>query len=205
MLLPHDRPGSLCEALDRLLDTGVVVVGDAKLSVANVDLIYLRLQLVLASVDSLGDTHASDGMASPLLPAYQSEPVNRKTEDKARKYLPEKGSATLPADEMKQAEGPAKGEPVSSHLSEGQRAKRDSSRPDNGLMQLALTLIKLLHELLEKQAVRRMERGSLTDDETERLGCALMQQAEELQKLCTEFGIDDKDLNLDLGPLGKLR
>jgi hypothetical protein len=64
--------------------------------------------------------------------------------------------------------------------------------------------LKLLHELLEKQALRRMESGDLRDDEIERLGVTLMQQAQEIEKMRKSFGLEEEDLNLDLGPLGKL-
>ena len=84
------------------------------------------------------------------------------------------------------------------------RLALDEGKLKNGLGQLVLTLVKLLHELLEKQAIRRMEGGSLSDDETERLGTALMRQAEEIERLRVEFGLSEEDLNLDLGPLGKL-
>lgn len=80
----------------------------------------------------------------------------------------------------------------------------DPEKTKNGVAQLVLTLIKFIHELLERQAIRRMEAGTLTDAEVERLGVALMKQAEELVRLQKEFGLEDKDLNLDLGPLGKL-
>lgn len=75
----------------------------------------------------------------------------------------------------------------------------------NGVAQLVLTLVQLIHELLEKQAIRRMESGSLDDDQVERLGTALMLQADQIERLCAEFGLDQDDLNLDLGPLGHLR
>lgn len=84
------------------------------------------------------------------------------------------------------------------------RLALDEGRLKNGLGQLVLTLVKLLHELLEKQAIRRMESGSLNDDEMERLGVALMRQAEEIERLRVEFGLTEQDLNLDLGPLGRL-
>jgi hypothetical protein len=67
-----------------------------------------------------------------------------------------------------------------------------------------LTLIRFLHELMERQALRRMEQGTLTPAQVERLGVALMKQAEELEKLRREFGLEEEDLNLDLGPLGRL-
>jgi hypothetical protein len=74
----------------------------------------------------------------------------------------------------------------------------------NGLGQLVLTLVKLLHELLERQAIRRIEADSLTDEQIERLGTTLMKQAEEIERLRKEFGLEEEDLNLDLGPLGRL-
>ncbi len=75
----------------------------------------------------------------------------------------------------------------------------------NGLGKLVLTLVELLRELLERQAIRRIEGGSLTDAQIERLGTTFMRLAEEMDRLKGQFGLDDDDLNLDLGPLGSLR
>ena len=80
----------------------------------------------------------------------------------------------------------------------------DANGPKNGLAQLVLTLVKLLHELLERQAIRRIEAGSLSDAQIERLGLTLMRQAQQIERLRKEFGLEDGDLNLDLGPLGKV-
>ena len=88
--------------------------------------------------------------------------------------------------------------------SEAPRISLDQDNIKNGLGQLVLTLVKLLHELLERQAIRRMEAGSLTDTEIENLGLTLMKQAQEIERLRKEFNLEEKDLNLDLGPLGKL-
>lgn len=76
--------------------------------------------------------------------------------------------------------------------------------PANGLARLALTLIKLLHELLERQALRRVDSGSLTEIQIERLGITFMRQAQEIERLRKEFGLQEEDLNIDLGPIGKL-
>jgi hypothetical protein len=84
------------------------------------------------------------------------------------------------------------------------RLDLDPDRLKNGLGQLVLTVIKLLHELLERQALRRIDAGSLTDEQIERLGFTLMGQAEEIDRLRREFGLEEQDLNLDLGPLGRL-
>jgi hypothetical protein len=73
-----------------------------------------------------------------------------------------------------------------------------------GLAQLVLTLVRLLHELLERQALRRVESGGLSEEEIERLGQALMQQTQEIDRLCEVLGIEPEELNLDLGPLGRL-
>jgi hypothetical protein len=89
-------------------------------------------------------------------------------------------------------------------VGEGGRINLDPESTTNGVAQLVLALVRLLHELLERQAVRRMEAGSLNDEEIERLGVALMKQAEELKRIAKEFGLEEEDLNLDLGPLGKL-
>jgi len=84
------------------------------------------------------------------------------------------------------------------------RLNLDQEKVKNGLGQLVLTVVKLLHELLERQAIRRMESGSLTEEEIDALGSTLMMQAQEIQRLRIEFGLEEEDLNLDLGPLGKL-
>jgi len=89
-------------------------------------------------------------------------------------------------------------------LRPARRLALDPDQMKNGLGQLVLTLVKLLHELMEKQALRRMESGALDDDEIERLGAALMRQSEEIERMRVEFGLEEEDLNIDLGPLGRL-
>ena len=84
------------------------------------------------------------------------------------------------------------------------RVNLDPESVKNGLGQLVLTLVKLLHELLERQAIRRIDAGSLSDEQIELLGLTLMRQAQEIERLRTTFGLEEEDLNLDLGPLGKL-
>ena len=81
---------------------------------------------------------------------------------------------------------------------------RIALNPDDvrtGLGKLVLTVIELLRELLERQALRRIEGGSLTAAEVERLGTTFLRLAEEMDRLKHEFGLRDEDLNLDLGPL----
>ena len=84
------------------------------------------------------------------------------------------------------------------------RLELNPEKVKNGLGQLVLTVIKLLHELLERQALRRIDAGSLTEEQIERMGLTLMGQVEEIDRLRREFGLEEDDLNLDLGPLGRL-
>ncbi len=84
---------------------------------------------------------------------------------------------------------------------------RIDANPDNvekGLAKLVLTLIELLRQLMEKQGMRRIDRGSLTDEEVERLGITLMKLEEKMEELKKVFGIEKDELNLNLGPLGDL-
>ena len=72
------------------------------------------------------------------------------------------------------------------------------------VLKLVLTLVELIRQLLERQAIRRMEAGTLTDDETESVGLALMRLQETVLDLARQFDISPEELNLDLGPVGKL-
>ena len=85
-----------------------------------------------------------------------------------------------------------------------ERLETNENDIEAGVGKLVLTLVEFIRQVLEHQAIRRMEGGSLTDDEVERLGLALMRLQEKLEELKTAFGIKDEDLNVDLGPLGRL-
>lgn len=95
-------------------------------------------------------------------------------------------------------------EKILESMAPNHRIELDSENAGKGLGRLAVAIVNLLHELLERQAIRRMENGTLTDVEVERLGDCLMRQSEAIDELCRVFGIQRADLNLDLGPLGKL-
>lgn len=106
-------------------------------------------------------------------------------------------SFPFPAEEGKTEEG-------EKQTTQSPRIALDPESVKNGLGQLVLTLVELVRQLLEKQAIRRIEGGSLTDDEIERLGLTFLELDKQMIWLKKEFGLTDKDLNLDLGPLGKL-
>jgi hypothetical protein len=86
-------------------------------------------------------------------------------------------------------------------------SSRINATPDNaheGITQLVMTLIELLRKLIEKQAIRRVEAGSLTEEEIERLGETLMKLEMKMEELKEIFNLTDEDLNINLGPLGSL-
>lgn len=80
----------------------------------------------------------------------------------------------------------------------------DPEKVEQGLAKLVLAVVDLLRRLMEKQAIRRIEGGSLTDEEIERLGLAFMRMEEKLEEIKCAFGLENEDLNLNLGPLGDL-
>jgi gas vesicle protein GvpK len=84
------------------------------------------------------------------------------------------------------------------------RVNADPERVEKGLAQLVLTLVELLRQLMERQALRRMEAGTLTDEQIERMGDTFMKLEARMQELKAHFELEDRDLNLNLGPLGDL-
>jgi Gas vesicle protein K len=84
------------------------------------------------------------------------------------------------------------------------RINADPEGVERGLAQLVLTIVELLRQLMERQALHRVESGTLTDEQVERLGRTLMLLADRMDELKQEFELKDRDLNLDLGPLGRL-
>jgi hypothetical protein len=84
------------------------------------------------------------------------------------------------------------------------RVNADPERVEQGVAHLVLTLVELIRQLMERQALRRMEQGTLTDEQIERLGATFMKLDARMNELKAEFGLEDRDLNLNLGPLGDL-
>jgi hypothetical protein len=85
-----------------------------------------------------------------------------------------------------------------------QRLDTDPETVQRDLMRLVLTIIELVRQLMEKQALRRVDEGSLTDEQVEALGTGLMHLSAAMQELRDRYGLSQEDLNLDLGPLGSL-
>jgi Gas vesicle protein K len=92
------------------------------------------------------------------------------------------------------------------HLPEAfpRRVNADPEQVEKGLAQLVLTLVELLRQLMERQALRRMDNGTLTDEQIERLGDTFLKLDRRMRELTEQFGLEEGDLNLNLGPLGDL-
>jgi hypothetical protein len=186
----------LSEVLSHLLDKGVVLRGEVMLAVADIDLVRLDLGLLLSAVESAIGRGGSAG-ASPRLMAARprtSAPVTSGStmESQVVQALHPPSDATVAP-----LEAVAEGLPP--------RLNTDPDKVENGLAKLVLTLIEVLRKVLEHQAVRRMEGGHLSDAEIERLGIALLRLNDRMQDMKGIFGLTDDDLQIDLGPLGRLR
>lgn len=176
--------------IDSLIDKGVVVDGEIVLGLADVDLVYVRLGALVAAADKV------------LGPDTGRRPRRRARRRGAA--APPPPSAALPAPRTPSAP-PRRADIARPAPSAVARAPADTSDTSRSVIRLVLTVVELIRGLLERQAVRRVESGTLTPEETERLGRALMQLEDTVRQLAEQHGIDPASLNLDLGPLGRLR
>jgi len=85
-----------------------------------------------------------------------------------------------------------------------QRLETDPESVERDLFKLVLTIIELVRQLMEKQALRRVEQGDLTSEQIEGLGTGLMHLEEAMDELKSRYDLTTADLNIDLGPLGSL-
>lgn len=199
---------SLLDLLDRLLDTGVVVAGDLTLSVAEVDLIFASLRLVVTSVDKAWETGVvtADGHQPPgQWEGARLHPSLGPADGATGKRPDVTDAAPVSSVPAATRDGPARLQSEPSGVPCPAAGPVDPKKVANGVAQLAVTIVDLLRQLLEREALRRMDRGTLTEEEIERLGQALLCMQEKVQEVKDAFNLRDEDLNLDLGPLGKLK
>lgn len=177
---------SLAEVLDRILHRGVSLDGNLTIGVANVDLLYLDLRLLLASVETVWPEGRPSYTAAPTPDRITGPP-----------QLPPAPSADQPIEP-----NPGAGVERSAIGADAVAPSPPSAAPAAsvaGLVRLVLTLVKVLHDLLERQAVRRMDGGRLTAAQIENVGAGLLAQAVEIEQLRQHFGFADRELSLNLG------
>lgn len=200
----RSRNVGLLEALDRVLDTGVVVDGDVYLCVAGIELVYLKLKLLLASTATVerfdsggvGDIlKSSDIVGTTKGPVVKNEALQPRCPSGLRSAQDDRSRTRVLGDVER---APLVDKPASG------KVDIDPKKVEQGLAKLVLTLVELLRKLMEKQALRRVELGTLTEKDIDSLGEAFMRLDEKMKELKKVFGLKDSDLNLDLGPVGDL-
>ncbi len=134
--------------------------------------------------------------------AAESASATERTIDELFRRVPADGG---PADGTGDRETPTAADDRPASERETSADPGETALEDNGLAHLVLTVVQLLHEVLERQAIRRMENGSLTDEQIERIGQTLMRQAEELDRLCDEFDLDAEDLEIPIDGVQAIR
>ena len=173
----YHEPAGLVDALDKVLEKGAIINGDVVLQVADVDLVYLGLRLILTSVSKAEELSGKNFGHS-----------NRELTPEDMAYI-EKLQR-----EIRRAE-----ENIPRLIDLGHPKKAEQ-----GLAKLVLTLVELIRKLMEKEAFRRVKRGTLSPVEIQKLGLSLKAVKKKIQEIQTIFGIEDEALDLDLGPLGNL-
>jgi hypothetical protein len=180
----------LSEMLSHILDKGVVLRGEVMLAVADIDLIKLDLGLLLTGVETA------------LRRQSRAKEIDAASADVREVPDAAEGMAVRALNAPRDV-------PIAplAEVAEGlpPRLNTDPEKVENGLAKLVLTLIEVLRKVLEHQAVRRMEGGHLSEAEVEKLGVALLRLNDRMQEMKETFGLTDEDLQIDLGPLGKLR
>jgi len=174
---PASERVTLVEALDKVLEKGAVINGDVVIRVADVDLVYLGLRLILTSV-SKAEELSGKSFSNPdkeLTPEYME-------------YIQKLQR------EIKRAE-----ENIPKLIDLG-----NPKKAEQGLAKLVLTLVELIRKLLEKESYRRVKRGALSPVEIQKLGLSLKAIKKKIKEIQAIFGIEDEELNLDLGPIGNL-
>jgi hypothetical protein len=221
----------LVDAVDHLLNRGALITGEATVSLAGVDLVYLRLSLLLSSVETLRQAVPLPGVPSLRIePAAGPGALGSSLEERpglphpAAAGLSPRGEAEpLPASRVEErvlgaSPGDLTGGPASTAVlsplpeGEGKGEGRTLSGepvvgkddPARSLARLILTLVEALRQILERQSLRRAESGVLPEDVVEQLGTALLDLESKMADLRRIFDLREEDLNVDLGPLGQL-
>jgi hypothetical protein len=219
-----NRHITLLELLDRMIDKGVMAKGEVMLSVADIDLIYLNLGLLLSSVKTVERAARRGGYRwlnqppSPGGPYLDELPVKEEaitlpsqnellsaTESSDKEEQPVREQTNQESNEESSANAvQLLSDQAERDHSPAAKTSIDHKSVEQGLAKLVLTLIDLLRKLMEKQAIRRIEDNQLSDQEIEELGNTFFLLNERMEELKKIFHLEHEELNLDLGPLGEL-
>jgi hypothetical protein len=176
MIESREQSSTLVEALDKVLEMGAVVNGEVVIRVADVDLIFIGLRLILTSISKAEELSGKSYSFCDRPMTGEDQAYIEKLEWEIAQ-IERSISATIQLDTPRKAEA--------------------------GIAKLVLTLVELIRRLLEKEAFRRIKRGNLSDAEIQKLGLSLKAVKRKVQEMQALFGIAEDDLNIDLGPLGR--
>lgn len=209
----RDQRVTLLELLDRLLDKGVVVKGELLLTVADIDLVYLNIGLLLSSVKTVKQAARNNSRGEAMWKSWQTSPYEELLDNPSCE-VEGNDVALMPFPHEQSQDNSEHGETIVRNstitVEEGlghpfePKANIDPRNVEKGLARLVLTLVELIRKLMEKQAVRRIDAGQLHAQEIDRVGDTFFLLDKKMEQLKQAFGLQDEDLNLDLGPLGDL-
>jgi hypothetical protein len=176
-MITENENVTLVDALDKVIEKGAVINGEIIIRLADIDLVFLGLRLILTSISKAEKLSGKRFSSSSREPTPEElEYINklqreiRKTEENIPKII--------------DANNPKKAE--------------------KGIAQLVLTLVELIRKLMEKEAFRRVKGGNLSQIDIQKLGLSLKAIDKKIKEIQAIFGIEDEELNLNLGPLGNL-
>jgi hypothetical protein len=194
-VLPRVESQSLLDVVDTVIDKGLALDAEVVLGLADIDLVYLRVGALLAAADRVRDPRAGKRRRTP--PAGGPAAIAR------GRAMSAPGRAFPLMSPPRRMTSPV-GAPDAPRqtIGAGATPTDDTSR---SVIRLVLTLVEFVRHLLERQAIRRVRERTLTAQEIERLGTALMRLESTVHELAARHGLDPTELNLDLGPLGTLR
>lgn len=174
--LYRSKKVTLIDALDRVIDKGAYVDGELVLRVADIDLVFVGLRLLVTSISHAERLRRGERMGQRAKPSTEDLAQIRKLEQQLKAM-----EANIPK-----------------IIDAG-----DPKSAEKGIAKLVLTLIECIRQLLEREAVRRIDTGTLSDLEIQKLGLTFQALQKKIQEMKAIFGIRE-ELNLELGPLGNL-
>lgn len=173
---PVEERVTLIDALDKVLEKGAVLDGEIAIRVADVDLVFIGLKLLITSISRAEVLRGGEDSSGGA--------VSKEDEEYIRSLVQEIERAERNIPRIIEAANPEKAE--------------------KGIAQLVLTLVKLIKDLMYREAKRRIGKGNLSDVEIQKLGLTFKALDKKIDEMKAIFGLEDEELNLDLGPLGNL-
>ena len=173
---PTEDRVTLIDALDKVLEKGAVVDGEIAIRVADVDLIFIGLKLLITSISRAEALRRGEDSGRGVMSKEDEEYIKSLEQEieRAERNIPRIIEAS------------------------------DPEKAEKGIAQLVLTLVKLIKDLMYREAKRRIGKGNLSEVEIQKLGLTFKALDKKIEEIRAIFGLEDEELNLDLGPLGNL-